>query len=117
MLLAAANWLARNPEQAQELARFNPPAEMPLAMLSAVEDVIPSPGAPAAIRYQLRLHIPALAHHPWPEYLAQLREITAYAAPANPRDGAAGPRPHICRCVWEIHHPQPRPPLHDRRTG
>ena len=105
MVTAAAQWLADNPEKAQELAQFNPPAEMPLGMLAAVGEAIPPPGAPASAYYQLRLHIPALAHHPWPEYLEQLRAVTQQV----PND----PRPHICRCIWEILNPPARP----ARTG
>lgn len=95
MLTAAALWLRRNEESASQLAASPAPAELPLQLQSAVADALPRPSATAQCHYLLRAHTPAIAHHPWPEYLHMLRQQLAHQQ--QPETS----QPHVCRCITE----------------
>ena len=99
MIASIATWAAGHPEQARQLAAGPVPAEFPLSLLQTVEDAIPSPGAPAALRFLARAHAPAVAHHQWPDYLRMLRQALDH------RQNPASPAPHICRCLMEATKP------------
>ena len=99
MIESTAAWAAENPEPARELAQGPIPAEFPLSLLRAIVDALPNPGAPASLHYLARAHAPAVCHHPWPEYLAQLRLALDHAH-ARTTGGFNG-TVHVCCCITE----------------
>ena len=99
MLSSVADWAAANPEPARELAQGPVPAEFPLSLLKVIVDDLPDPGAPAPLHYLTRAHAPAICHHPWPEYLAQLRLVLEHAR--NQKTDASTGTVHICACIAE----------------
>ena len=99
MIESTAAWAADNPEPARELAKGPVPAEFPLSLLKAIVDALPDPGAPAPLHYLTRAHAPAVCHHPWSEYIAQLRLALDHAK-AQTNSGFSG-TVHVCRCITE----------------
>lgn len=98
MLAAAHQWLQCHPQEAAEIASGPQPSELTINLLSAILEALDReglPGAPAVSWYTTRLHLPALAHHRWDDYLDQLRSVIRH-------HGATGDTIHVCSCMAKL---------------